>query len=341
VVTDTRELLRVEDATAGYVTQDMDEPVRAVEGVSLTVYPGEVLGIAGESGCGKSSLAAVLALNARPPLVVERGTLIFGGLRIDLADPRGIPADWRGKQMSLLPQGAMNALNPTARVGDLAVDVIRAHEAHVERGDALARVAERLGQLSLPIRVLQSYPHQLSGGMRQRVVAAISTLLNPKILIADEPTSALDVSSQRALVAMLVQLLQREFIRGIVFISHDLPLLTNIAHRIAIMYAGKIVEIAPVGDIVDGPAHPYTRALIGSALVPDPSVRRKRVLGIPGAPPDLRDPPNGCRFHPRCPLAMPVCSEEEPPLVGDGSRSAACWAIARHAVSDFTEVVKV
>jgi peptide/nickel transport system ATP-binding protein len=320
----SRELLRVEGVDASYLAND-GLSIHAVDHVSLTVNEGEVLGIAGESGCGKSTLAAVLALNARPPLVVRAGSMLFDGQVISLADQHHLPAEWRGKLMSLLPQGAMNALNPTARVRDLAIDVIRAHEPDVSRPDAIARAASRLEQLSLPPRALDSYPHQLSGGMRQRVVAAISTLLNPRVLIADEPTSALDVSSQRALVRMLLELLERDLVSGIVFISHDLPLLSNVADRIAIMYAGQIVETAPVASIVGASRHPYTQALIGSALVPEPHVRRRRVEGIGGAPPDLRYPPPGCRFHPRCPRRMDICAREQPANISVDGTTLACW----------------
>lgn len=326
----SREFLRVEGIDAAYMTGS-GPLVQAVDHVSLTLNEGEVLGIAGESGCGKSTLAAVLALNARPPLVVQAGSMLLDGQAIALADQHHLPHDWRGKVMSLLPQGAMNALNPTARVRDLAVDVIRAHEPGVSRSQAIARAASRLEQLSLPPRALDSYPHQLSGGMRQRVVAAISTLLNPRVLIADEPTSALDVSSQRALVKMLRELLERGLVSGIVFISHDLPLLSNIADRIAIMYAGQIVETAPVACIVGAPRHPYTQALIGSALVPDRRLRLHRVEGIAGAPPDLRCPPSGCRFHPRCQRRMAICESEQPPQTRLNGTTLACWWVAQQA----------
>jgi peptide/nickel transport system ATP-binding protein len=319
------ELLRVESVRAAYIMHAGDLPVVAVDDVSLVVRPGEVLGIAGESGCGKSTLAAVLTLNARPPLYVQGGSMIFDGETVTLSDLERIPAQWRGKMMSLLPQGAMNALNPTARVRELAVDVIRAHEPGITREAAIARAADRMQQLGLPTRALDSYPHELSGGMRQRVVCAVSTILNPRVLIADEPTSALDVSSQRALVAMLKELLAREFIRGIVFISHDLALLSNIADRIAIMYAGQVVETAPVAWIIRSPQHPYTRALIGSALVPTRE-RGRRIEGISGAPPDLRFPPPGCRFHPRCPLATERCRIQPPPEVCCAPDVVAnCW----------------
>jgi peptide/nickel transport system ATP-binding protein len=175
--------------------------------------------------------------------------------------------------------------------------------------------------------------------MRQRVVAVISTLLNPRILIADEPTSALDVSAQRALVDLLRELLGRGFIEAVAFITHDLPLLSTVADRIVIMYAGQLAEAGSARDIVDRPRHPYTMALMDTVLVPEPQVRRRRVEGIRGAPPDLRRPPRGCRFHPRCPHVMDVCREEEPPLVGDGvpgrtggTRSfAACWWVRQQS----------
>jgi peptide/nickel transport system ATP-binding protein len=327
------ELLRVEGLRAAYIMRAGDLPVCAVDDVSLVVRPGEVLGVAGESGCGKSTLAAVLALNARPPLYVQGGSMMFDGESVTLADTSQIPADWRGKMMSLLPQGAMNALNPTARVRDLAVDVIRAHEPGISGGAAIARAADRMQQLGLPPRALDSYPHELSGGMRQRVVCAVSTILNPRVLIADEPTSALDVSSQRALVLMLKELLAREFIRGVVFISHDLALLSNIADRIAIMYAGQIVETAPVASIIRRPQHPYTRALIGSALVPDRRRIGRRIEGIAGAPPDLRYPPPGCRFHPRCPLASDRCRHQPPPEVSCAPDVvASCWESEQFAL---------
>jgi peptide/nickel transport system ATP-binding protein len=290
-----------------------------------------VLGIAGESGCGKSTLAALIALTARPPLLATGGRLRIADERIDPRHLESVPRDLRGKLVALLPQGAMNALNPTIRVRDLAYHVIRAHEEHVTRQEANERARERLEQLSLPVRALDSYPHQLSGGMRQRVVAVISTLLNPQVLVADEPTSALDVSAQRSLVELLRELLDRRFIRAVAFITHDLPLLNTVADRIVVMYAGQVAEVGTGREVVDHPRHPYTRALMETVLVPEPQVRKRRVEGIRGAPPDLRFPPAGCRFHPRCKYAMDVCRREEPPLVGDLRRYAACWWVQQHS----------
>jgi peptide/nickel transport system ATP-binding protein len=322
-------LLAARDLRAGYAAGRARRENMAVDGVSLTVADGEVLGIAGESGCGKSTLAAVLSLTARPPLYVHRGELEVAGNRLSFEPDRPPPRSWRGAVVSLLPQGAMNSISPNLRVGDLAVDVIRAHEPLVRRAEALDRAAERLDQLDLPRRVLRSYPHQLSGGMRQRVVTVLSTLLNPKLLIADEPTSALDVSTQRVLTELLRELLTRKLVGGIIFITHDLPVLRTIADRIAIMYAGQIVETGPTDQIVDRARHPYTGALLSSVLVPEPQIRTRRITGIRGAPPDLTDPPPGCRFHPRCSLRMDVCTTD-PPVVGGERQYAACWWAKDH-----------
>ncbi|MCX2728589.1 ABC transporter ATP-binding protein [Thermomicrobium sp. 4228-Ro] len=317
-------ILEVSGVSAAYQLAT-GQQVHAVDHVSLTVMPGEVLGIVGESGCGKSTLASVLSFTARPPLRVLAGTLSFDAKTVTLASADRIPSDWRGRLIALLPQGAMNALNPTLRVRDFAYDVLRSHDPNVDRQSAIERTRERLEQLSLSARVLDAYPHQLSGGMKQRVVAVISTILNPRILIADEPTSALDVSSQRALVHLLLELLERQIITSILFISHDLPLLSNITDRIAVMYAGEIVELGQTRQIVHSPQHPYTQALIRATLVPGRIKRGQRIEGIPGQPPDLRQPPPGCRFHPRCPYAFERCIKEHPPLQQIDGRLVACW----------------
>jgi peptide/nickel transport system ATP-binding protein len=323
-------LLEATDISAVYASSD-GRDVQAVSSVTLELLEGEVLGIAGESGCGKSTFAALIALTARPPLVPTGGRLRIGDEHIDLRHLESVPRDLRGKLVALLPQGAMNALNPTLRVRDLAYHVIRAHEEGITRREAMERARERLEQLSLPVRALDSYPHQLSGGMRQRVVAVISTLLNPQVLIADEPTSALDVSAQRSLVELLRELLDRRFIQAVVFITHDLPLLNTVADRIVIMYAGQVAEVGAGRDVVDRPRHPYTKALMETVLVPEPQVRKRRVEGIQGSPPDLRFPPAGCRFHPRCKYAVDVCQREEPPIVGDLNRYAACWWVQQQS----------
>ena len=214
-------LLNAENLRAAYRTPDGRE-VFAVDDVSVHIDEGEVLGVAGESGCGKSTLGAILSLTARPPLYVECGTLEIDGKVQELGGAQQIPRTWRGSVVSLLPQGAMNSISPTMRVRDLVVDVVRAHDRTVKRAEALDRARDRLKSLDLPPRVLDAYPHQLSGGMKQRVVTVISTLLNPRLLIADEPTSALDVSWQKALIEMLQEMLEQKIMSGVIFVTHDL-----------------------------------------------------------------------------------------------------------------------
>jgi peptide/nickel transport system ATP-binding protein len=328
VMTSTDVLLRAERLRAAYNVEGGQ--VVAVDDVSVEVRKGEVLGVAGESGCGKSTLGAILSLTVRPPLYVLSGSLEVDGKQLDLGPDRRPPRAWRGEVVSLLPQGAMNSLSPTVRIRDFAYDVIRAHQPGVRRPEAIERTRERLEQLDLPARVLDYYPHQLSGGMKQRVVTVVSTLLNPRLLIADEPTSALDVSSQRILIEMLREMLTRDIIGGVIFITHDLPVLNTIADRIAIMYAGKIAEVGGAQELINRPRHPYSAALLSSVLVPEPQMRNTRVRGIPGSPPSLAHPPAGCRFHPRCPLVMDVCREQDPPQVGDDRRHAHCWWADQH-----------
>lgn len=299
-----------------YYRMVQGEDIKAVDDVSIEVREGEVLGIAGESGCGKSTLASVLSLTIIPPLYLVDGEIIINGNNVFTLDKETLRREIKGKYISVVPQGAMNSLNPTARIKNFIIDVLKEHFPEISKEEALKRARERFSALSLPLRVLDAYPHQLSGGMKQRTVTVISTLLNPNILIADEPTSALDVSSQKIVIKLFVDLLKMNIIKSIVFITHELPLLRHFADRIAIMYAGKIVEIGPMEEIIFSPLHPYTKLLLSSVLVPESGIKNKRIEAIPGVPPDLKNPPLGCRFYPRCPsYTKGVCEKEPPPLI--------------------------
>lgn len=308
-------LLIAIDLRAYYKTVQGEE-IKAVDGVSLEVREGEVLGIAGESGCGKSTLASVLAFTVIPPLHVISGEVRANDTNILTLDKETLIREIKGKYISVVPQGAMNSLNPTSRIKNFVIDVLKEHFLEMSKEEALQRARERFEALSLPPRILDAYPHQLSGGMKQRTVTVISTLLNPKVLIADEPTSALDVSSQKIVIKLLVELLRKQIIKSVVFITHELPLLRHFANRIAVMYAGKIVEVGPMENIIFEPLHPYSKLLMSSVLVPEPGMKTKKIDAIPGVPPNLKDPPSGCRFHPRCPSYIEgVCSTSVPPFI--------------------------
>ena len=277
-----------------------ERSVRAVDGIDLTIHAGEVVGLAGESGCGKSTVANAVMQILRPPARIAGGRILFRGGDL-VTKKREELRKYRWRNVSMVFQSAMNSLNPVMRVGDQFLDMMRAHE-HISKKAALTRAGELLDVVGIDPRRVRAFPHELSGGMRQRVIIAMALALEPELLIMDEPTTALDVVVQREILQQ-VQDLQQELGFAVLFITHDLSLLMEFADRIAIMYAGEIVETAPASRLRAEPQHPYTRGLLDS--FPPLSGPLRRLVGIAGAPPDLADPPEGCRFHPRCPHCLP------------------------------------
>jgi len=280
--------------------------VKAVNGVSFQVKPGEVVGLAGESGSGKSTIAHALLRILHPPAVISGGQALFGGQDIMKMDDAELEA-FRWQKISIVFQSAMNALNPVMKIRDQLADVMLHHG--IDKAEAARRSVELFNLVGIEPARLDSYPHQLSGGMRQRAVIAIALALNPPMLIMDEPTTALDVVVQKDILEQ-IDLLRKQLGFSILFITHDLSLLVEISTHICIMYAGEIVEKAPARRLFERPQHPYTLGLMNS--FPSICGDKQRLTGIPGSPPDLVTPPSGCKFHPRCPRAMNICSRVAP-----------------------------
>ncbi len=299
-------ILEVNELTTKYVTR-FKEDVYAVDHVSLKVEEGKSLGIAGESGCGKSTLALSLMGYYFSPLHYTSGEIIIDGRNISGMDPDTVRKSILGTEIAYIPQAAMNALNPTQKIINFIEDVIHAHEPKFSKKEICELARERFEALGLPSEVLQRYPVELSGGMKQRTVIATSVILEPKILIADEPSSALDVTSQKMVIKMLRYLMEKGYVKAMIFITHELPLLYNVTDDIMVMYAGQIVEKGPAEKTVFDPIHPYAKGLMGSIIVPESGLKDTKLTAIPGTPPNLKRPPEGCRFAERCPYVTPEC----------------------------------
>jgi len=298
--------------------------VRALDGATFTVRDGEIMGVAGESGCGKTTLGkSLIRLDGR--MRVAEGTVTLDGVELPIADDRAMDT-YRFRHVSIVPQYAMSALNPIRRIGRMISELLSSRGVSFE--ETLPELRRRLALVGLEDEVLERYPIELSGGMKQRVVMVLSTLMNPSLLIADELTSALDVSTQKAVAEMLVEFRDRGFVKSTIVITHDLSILYQVADTILVMYAGKLVEKGSAAEITEDPRHPYTKLLIAS--LPEVGVRfeERRLTGIAGRPPSLLRPPTGCRFRARCPIATEECAEEPPFVELAPGRHAACWKVA-------------
>lgn len=319
--------LSVRGLRAYYMTSHfgVEREVRAVDDITLSVEKKEIYGIAGESSCGKSTFIRTIAAAIRPPLRVLGGSIRYSFLDRDLYDlDERTLANMRWKHLSCILQGSMNVLNPVRRVRESFKDFAFPHMG-LAQFEFFDTVKAHLERLRLSPTVLSAFPHELSGGMRQRVAIALATVCRPEFIIADEPTTALDVVVQKDVLALILEM-QREIGSSMIFVTHDLTVHANISNRLGIMYAGRLVEEGSTRNILRDPMHPYTRHLIAS-LPRIGDVTPKK--GLSGAPPSLADPPSGCRFHPRCPLAMDICRQAHPELTTLApGRRVACYAIS-------------
>jgi peptide/nickel transport system ATP-binding protein len=318
-------ILEVRDLRVEYDTPRGS--VGAVDGVNLDVHLGEFVGVVGESGCGKSTMLFAIAQLLSPPASITGGSVVFKGTSMVGMTEKHLAA-MRWRDYSVVMQSAMNALNPVISIGAQFKDVLRAHGA----GDKVAeRSAEVMKLVGIDPIHLGSYPHQLSGGMRQRAMIAMALLFTPDLVIMDEPTSALDVVAQRSLMVQIKEL-QHKLGFAVIFVTHDMSLVSHFSEQLLVMYAGQVVEIGETRRVFDTPAHPYSRGLLDAF----PSIRGPKVplLGIPGAPPDLARPPSGCRFHPRCPVVMSECTTAEPELYQVESAKARCLRVRPGFVAD-------
>ncbi|MGW3343389.1 ABC transporter ATP-binding protein [Nonomuraea rubra] len=309
--------LQVSELKVHYRTLKGD--VRALDGMTFDLADGEILGLVGESGCGKSTLGkSLIRMDGR--MRRTGGTVVLDGRELPIDDDRAMN-EFRFREVSLIPQYAMSALNPTRKIRRMVTELLRSRGATLD----LAELERRMAQVGLPREVLDRYPIELSGGMKQRMVMVISTLLDPSLLIADEVTSALDVSTQKAVARALLGFRESGYVKSMIFVTHDLALTHHIADTIMVMYAGRLAEKAPADVIVKAPRHPYTKLLLEA--LPEVGVRYadRRLEGIAGSPPSLLNPPAGCRFRDRCPIAGEQCAEDPPVTELAPDHHVACW----------------
>ncbi|MEM0349411.1 MAG: ABC transporter ATP-binding protein [Candidatus Caldarchaeum sp.] len=294
--------------------------VKAVDGVDFSVGEGEALGLVGESGCGKTSTGLAIMRMLPPNVVALRGKILFEGVDILSLDADLFDNEYRWKKISMVFQGAMNSFNPVLRVGLQVAEPLMVKEG-ASKKDAMKKVMKVFSLVGLPADYVDRYPHELSGGMKQRALVAMALIMEPKLIILDEPTSALDVSIQTQIMNMLKRL-KREHGLSMIFITHDLSIVSDIADEIAVMYAGQVAEMGPSDIILRSPLHPYSSKLLSAT----PRLRGPRMLDyIPGAPPSLVEPPRGCRFHPRCHRVFEKCFAEEPPTFNRDGIRVRCW----------------
>ncbi len=313
-------LFSIRNLTVEYSTRAGS--VKAVDNVSLDIRRGEILGLVGESGCGKSTLGKALMRLHTGPAKITSGVLDFDGRDLMKLSEHEMP-EVRGAEIGMVFQDPMTSLNPVQRILEHITETIQAHEPEVSDKDARMRAEELIERLGIRRERIMEYPHQMSGGMRQRVMISLALALRAKLVIADEPTTSLDVIVEAKFLDLLKQL-QREFGLTILLITHNIGVVAEVADRVAVMYAAKLVEVGEVNDVFAQPKHPYTQGLLQS--VPNIKLDSGELYKMAGAPPDLSHPPSGCRFHPRCPFVMDICKEQEPPIeVIEGKHMASCW----------------
>ena len=312
-------VLQVKDLTMHYQTRQ--GTVKAVDGISFELARGEVLGLVGESGCGKTSIAVTLMKLLPDNALIVKGQVLLDGQDLMTMDDTTL-RKYRWRRISMIFQAAMNSLNPVHRVGDQIVEAIEAHDMAATLKEAQETVDRLFRLVGLDPRLTDRYPHEFSGGMRQRAVIAMALACQPDVIVADEPTTALDVIVQDRILRQIKEI-QTDLNMSMIYITHDIAVVAEVTDRIGVMYAGKLVELGSTADVFERPIHPYTKALL--SVFPSIRGEKRPLTTLGGEPPNLVDPPTGCRFHPRCPYATAICQQEEPPVVVRDGHWAACW----------------